>query len=142
MAQYTTAAAALLPSLTAPSLATRRTGVGAGQSTSYDFGTLNVTNSSFSNNFASNGGAIASSSSPDTITDTTTVTMTIKNSTFTGNSSSSDGGAIFHSDGVLNISNCTLTRNSANNDGGAVDLYGYPTDKLQRRHFQREYGQE
>ena len=78
----------------------------------YNTGTLNVFNSTFTNNTANSdeGGAIYN-----------TGTLNVFNSTFTGNTATnSHGGAIFNW-GSCTIANCTFTGNTATNGhGGAI----------------------
>ena len=64
------------------------------------------------NGNAENGGAIFNNRNG---------TLTISNSTFTGNSANFDGGAIFNDrNGTLTISDSTFTDNSADDAGGAI----------------------
>jgi CSLREA domain-containing protein len=69
-------------------------------------GTLTVTNSAFSGNYASFGGGINNSG-----------TLTVTNSTFSGNSASY-GGGVRHNSGTLVITNSTFSGNSALYGGG------------------------
>jgi predicted outer membrane repeat protein len=79
-------------------------------------GTLNVTNSTFSDNSASYyGGAIYNSGG----------TVNVTNSTFSGNSATNYGGAIANDYnnyyyGTVNVTNSTFSGNSATNYGGAI----------------------
>ncbi|MCO5186064.1 MAG: right-handed parallel beta-helix repeat-containing protein [Anaerolineae bacterium] len=73
--------------------------------------TLAVSNSTFTNNSAAFGGAIAQ------IADDTISVTTISNSTFSGNSATY-GGAIYKYYGVVTVSNSTFSGNSAPNTGG------------------------
>ena len=84
-------------------------------------GTVQISNSTFSNNNAEDfyfemgegyGGAIQNSSD-----------MTIHNCTFSGNSSLLDGGAI-RNFGVLSINGSTFSGNEAPNGGGILNLSG------------------
>ncbi len=63
---------------------------------------------------ASSGGAINNSSAPGN-----TISISISNSTFSGNTTSQFGGAIFNNNGALTISNSTFSGNSARL-GGAI----------------------
>lgn len=56
-------------------------------------------------------------------------TLTISNSTIIGNSSSDDGGAIYN-EGPLTISNSTITGNSADTNGGALYNAGTGTANI------------
>jgi predicted outer membrane repeat protein len=75
-------------------------------------GTLLVSNSTISGNFASpRGGGIYNSS---------TGTLQLSNSIDTGNSTTNAGGGIFN-EGAVTVSNCTLSGNgSTDADGGAI----------------------
>ena len=76
-----------------------------------NYGTLTVTNSTFSSNSAINsGGGISNNAG----------TLTITNSTFSGNSAGTSGGGIFNSNGALTITNSTFSGNSTSNDGGGI----------------------
>ena len=78
-----------------------------------NWGTLNVTNSTFTGNTATdNGGAI-----------TNPATLNVINSTFAGNTATNDGGAIFNGHGTLTVTDSTFTGNSAQ-QGGAIWNYG------------------
>ncbi len=77
------------------------------------FGTMNITNSTFSNNTALNGGGAISNGE----------NLSITGSTFTGNSTASalsDGGAISNSGGALTITSSVITGNSTANRGGGI----------------------
>ena len=74
--------------------------------------TLIVSNSTFTNNSATDGGAISHDG------DNNTNVTTINNSTFSDNSASRDGGAIYKSYGMVMVSNSTFSSNSAPNTGG------------------------
>ena len=80
----------------------------------YSWGTLTVTNSTFSGNRASGGGGIFSWG-----------TLTVTNSTFSGNSVlHGDGGAIVNAGGTLTVvTNSTFSGNIAD-DGGAIENSG------------------
>jgi CSLREA domain-containing protein len=96
-------------------------------------GTVNVTNSTLSGNFAdNNGGGIYNNTGPVNITNCTltgdsanigggiynnTGPVNITNSTLTGDSAN-DGGGIYNNIGPVNITNCTLSSNSAFEGGG------------------------
>ncbi len=75
-----------------------------------DFGTVTVTNSSFSANSASDGGGIYNNFA----------TVSTTNSTFSANSAS-NGGGIFDNSTSLNITSSTLSANSATGSGGGFD---------------------
>ena len=75
-----------------------------------DFGTMTVTNSSFSANSASDGGGIYNNFG----------TVSTTNSTFSANSAS-NGGGIFDNDASLDITSSTLSANSATGNGGGID---------------------
>lgn len=84
-------------------------------------GSATITNSSFNNNRANNGGAINNLIS----------TLHITNSIFTGNSalvsgSGGGGGAIYSDSGILTIANSVLSGNSAIFQGGGVFSYNGP----------------
>ena len=77
-------------------------------------GTLNIANSTISDNKATSGGAFNNAG-----------TLNIANSTISNNSASSFGGAIENISGaILNIANSTLSSNSASSFGGGIDNYG------------------
>ncbi|MCB9009759.1 MAG: tandem-95 repeat protein [Ardenticatenaceae bacterium] len=80
-----------------------------------DGGTLTVTNSTISDNSASdNGGAIYTAGYYATL-------LTVSNSTFSGNSASNYGGAIYNARyATLTVSNSTFSGNSASDAGGAI----------------------
>jgi CSLREA domain-containing protein len=71
-----------------------------------------VANSAQSQTFAVGGGisVLASNNS--------TSTLTVSNSTLSGNSSSTLGGGVYNYDGTLTLTNCTLSGNSASTGGG------------------------
>lgn len=81
-------------------------------------GDLTVINSTFSNN---SGGCIFNSSFIDKFGPfgTRIARLTIVNSTFTGNTSTTDGGCIYNI-GDVTIINSTFTDNNATNNGGAI----------------------
>ena len=75
-------------------------------------GTLDVTNSTFSDNSAgedSTGGGILNKG-----------TLDVNNSTFSGNSASRFGGGIANDGGIVRVRNSTFSGNSANFSGGAI----------------------
>ncbi|MBI5032930.1 MAG: hypothetical protein HZB51_20610 [Chloroflexi bacterium] len=77
-------------------------------------GSLIVDNSNFTNNSGSSAGAIYSSNSP----------LTITASTFSGNTSTASGGAIYYSGtSVLSVTSSTFYSNSATSSGGAIYNY-------------------
>ena len=71
-----------------------------------------IDSSAFSENKATNGGAIATSSS--------NVRLTVTNSSFHENSVSSNAGAIYADRGTSNITNSSFVKNSAESGGGAM----------------------
>ncbi len=73
-------------------------------------GTLFVSNSTFSNNSAANGGGIGNSS-----------TMTVSNCTFSGNSAFWGGG--IYNEGTLTVNTSTFSGNSAFWGGGIYNFY-------------------
>ena len=80
------------------------TGYGGG---AINFGTLIVTNCTFTGNYAPNGGALENNG-----------TLTMVNSTFTGNSAGS-GGALYNTTtGIATITGSTIAQNGANIAGG------------------------
>jgi CSLREA domain-containing protein len=73
---------------------------------------IDITNSSFLNNNASNAGAIAAGLGVD---------LSVDHSTFTGNTSYVSGGAIYiQGGGTSDVSNSTFTQNAAGGGGGAI----------------------
>jgi hypothetical protein len=80
-------------------------------------GTLNIFGSTFANNQAEslNGGAI-STSDPSTVT--------IVNSTFSGNHADHDGGALADGD-VINLTNVTISDNTAGVEGYSIRSRGH-----------------
>ncbi|HLM60034.1 MAG TPA: choice-of-anchor Q domain-containing protein, partial [Pyrinomonadaceae bacterium] len=96
------------------------TGVGpSGGAIRNRFGTMNITNSTFSNNTAANGGGAIDNGD----------IMSISGSTFTGNSASGpnaqqsgqgSGGAISSTGAQMTINNSVISGNSAVNHGGGV----------------------
>jgi len=78
---------------------------------------VSITNCVFTDNSASNGGAVYSVGN-------------ITNSTFTNNSASDDGGAVYYDySSSSSITNSTFTNNSASDDGGAV-YYDYSDSSI------------
>jgi hypothetical protein len=79
-------------------------------------GTLAVNGCTFQGNIASafDGGGIYNDGS---------ATMNISNSTFTGNSSNGNAGAIFNNTGVLTVTNCTIAGNTCASFGGGIANY-------------------
>jgi CSLREA domain-containing protein len=89
------------------------TGAGGGVLNSGNLATMTITDSTFSNNSAGNeGGGV----------DNAGATLTIANSTFTGNSSNY-GGGVQNINGTLTLLNSTFSGNSATMAGGAVGTY-------------------
>ncbi len=102
----------------------------------YNKGTVTVNSSVFSNNSAFNGGGGLyqdTGSAPSTIRDTTfsnnstsfyggavqsVTTLTISGSTFTGNSANVSGGAIHTDAGSMTVINSTISGNTAGGGGG------------------------
>ncbi|HJR79463.1 MAG TPA: choice-of-anchor Q domain-containing protein, partial [Anaerolineales bacterium] len=101
---------------TAPST----TGCGAGLFTN-SIGTVNITNSTFEDNSCTvplgDGGGIYKGSS-------STGTLNISGSTFSGNIASDNGGAAQFSAGTVNITNSTFHFNTAGGRGGAIQVGG------------------
>jgi hypothetical protein len=58
-------------------------------------------------------------------------TLTLQNSTLSGNSAVFEGGGICNSGGTVNAQNSTLAGNSAGNSGGGIYNYYYGTLTLQ-----------
>lgn len=80
----------------------------------YNTGAITLTDGSFNNNTASNGGAIYNITNASTIS-------TITNVTFNNNNASSTfGGAIYNINGIINISGTSFDSNSATRTGGAI----------------------
>ncbi len=91
--------------------------VGAGV---YNEGQLWATNSSFTNNHATDGDAGAIYDAEGSVR--------LSGDTFSDNTSSQAGGAIYNDDGPVSIDNSTFTSNSVTNatgeaDGGAIDAH-------------------
>jgi len=84
-----------------------------------NFGTLTVSGSTVSGNSASQGGGIFNGQ---------TNTLTVVNSTFSGNSVTTKGGGIYnYPGGTLTVTNSTISANSAGEDGGGVETNGTTT---------------
>lgn len=79
-----------------------------------DFSDIVITNSTLTGNTARDGGAIHAD-------DFDSTTVTVINSTLSGNYATQEGGAIFTGgNGVVNIISSTLSGNSAGQEGGAI----------------------
>jgi predicted outer membrane repeat protein len=63
---------------------------------------VSLTNLTFANGTATNGGTIFNKG-----------TLNVSNCTFTGNTVTTYGGALYNNKGALNVSNCTFTNNAA-----------------------------
>jgi len=101
-----------LDSLTARHGKTNNNGGGVANS-----GTLTITNSAFSGNYAANyGGGVYNNIG----------TLTITNSAFSGNSAGISGGGAYNYAGALTITNSTFSGNSAGTSGGGVLNDGPP----------------
>ncbi|HMQ50994.1 MAG TPA: choice-of-anchor Q domain-containing protein [Anaerolineae bacterium] len=103
----------------------------------FNSGTVSLSNSLVSANNASNsGGGLSNTSSGTVIISDSTLsgnstisgggifnggTVTINNSTFAGNSASNSGGGLSNSGGTVTTSNSTFSSNSANNFGGSIN---------------------
>jgi CSLREA domain-containing protein len=83
---------------------------------------ISINNVTFSNGKNPYGGAIVNGNGPN-------AKLTLTGCTFSGNSTSTLGGAIFNQDSTLTITNCTFSGNSAsgNGEGGALYNYGSGT---------------
>jgi len=81
-----------------------------------NYGTLTVTNSTFSGNNASygDGGAIYNNYG----------TLTVTNSTLSGNGADTSGGAIYNNYGTVTVTNSTFSGNNADNGGGILNNDG------------------
>ena len=79
-------------------------------------GTLTVTNSTLSDNSASNGGGIM-----------TNGPLTVTNSILSGNSVTSEGGGIYNNGSTATLTNSTLSGNSAFSQGGGISNFGTVT---------------
>jgi hypothetical protein len=93
------------------------TGNNAGAIATSGDASLTVTNSTFYDNPAYEGGGINVSGG----------IVTVTNSTFYGNSASISGGAIFNSAGALTINNSTISGNSSTTGGGILNNGGTVT---------------
>ena len=76
-----------------------------------DAALLTIANTTISGNIASEGGGIYNNA-----------TLTITNSTFSGNSAQSVGGAMFNDKGTMRVTNSTMSNNSAFSGGGILNL--------------------
>ena len=76
-----------------------------------DAALLTIANTTISGNIASEGGGTYNNG-----------TLTITNSTFSGNSAQSVGGAMFNDKGSLQVTNSTMSNNSAFSGGGILNL--------------------
>ncbi len=81
----------------------------------YNNGTLTVLDSIFTNNIATQGGAIM---------DYYNSILKIIGSTFKGNNATFTGGAIYNNDGTLNLTRSNIISNYAASGGGAIFNYG------------------
>ena len=85
-------------------------------------GNLTVSNSTFSDNSATDGGAI------DNADASGSGTTAVSDSTFSGNTASSDGGAVDNADnsahGSTTVTSSTFSGNGAGGSGGTVDNPG------------------
>ncbi len=86
-----------------------------------NLGTLNLINSTLSNNFAGGGGSGNGGG-----INTGAGTLNVTNSTLSNNSAEGSGGAIFNSgvSGTVNVTSSTLTGNSADTGGGIDSPFG------------------
>ena len=80
----------------------------------YNLGTVNVTGTTFNQNLSGNGGAIFNATVGSTVGN-----VVVNQSTFSGNSAASYGGAI-DNQGVMSLANLTLSGNTALDYGGAI----------------------
>ncbi len=85
----------------------------------YTDGTLSVQDSVLSGNSAVDGGG-------GVFADTTAVSTSIANSTLTGETADSSGGAVWIMSGGLTLTNDTISHDSANGAGGAVAVQSGP----------------
>jgi hypothetical protein len=76
-----------------------------------DAALLTIANTTIKGNIASEGGGTYNNG-----------TLTITNSTFSGNSAQSVGGAMFNDKGTMQITNSTMSNNSAFSGGGILNL--------------------
>jgi CSLREA domain-containing protein len=83
---------------------------GANGAGAVNFGSLLITNSTFSNNSANSGGGV---------TNGATGTLSIVNSTFSNNIATNIGGGVFNGGGTLTVINSTFSGNGAPT-GGAI----------------------
>ena len=91
-----------------------------------NFGPLTITGCTFSANAAARGGAIFTNTpafvvgQPDPAQN-----FTVKNSTFSGNSATNRGGAIYNENGLTLIQSCTIAGNRAPaGQGAGIAIYG------------------
>ena len=84
----------------------------------FNYGTVTIIHSVFSNNSATRGGGVANSN--------VSATLTISHSAFSNNSATSSGGGILNV-GTLTIANSTFSNNSANYGGGLTNRSGTAT---------------
>lgn len=54
--------------------------------------------------------------------------LTVKNSTISGNTAAGDGGGLYNQGGTLTVVNCTITQNKAGEEGGGVYATGGTTN--------------
>ncbi|MBD2075838.1 FG-GAP repeat protein [Phormidium sp. FACHB-592] len=103
-----------------------------------NYGTLNVSNSRFTNNRAVYGGGIHNvgtlTLNNSTVDNNTAIyhgggiyvdwgTVAISNSTFSGNTANQEGGGIYQGDGTLTVDHSTITNNIANWSGSGIYHY-------------------
>lgn len=80
---------------------------------------LTLSNTTFTENTATEGGAVASD------TDLGSVRTTLMNCTLTGNAATSRGGGLYNFDGKTLLEHCTITGNTApTGEGSGVASYG------------------
>ena len=80
---------------------------------------LTLSNTTFTNNTATEGGAVTSD------TDLGAVRTTLMNCTLTGNAATSRGGGLYNFDGKTLLEHCTITGNTApTGEGSGVASYG------------------
>ena len=92
----------------------------------YNLGRLIVTNSTFAGNTASYAGAILNDTASFKAGDPTPAQFTLlRNCTFSGNSGSNRGGAIYNENGLTLIQSCTIAGNRAPaGQGAGIAIYG------------------
>ena len=89
--------------------------------------TLTIEHCAFNGNTGDYGGAIFNDGFNDPSFPAHTATLTVTNSTFSNNTGTQYGGAIWNESGniVMNVSNCTFTQNSAEtSSAGAIQVDG------------------